>query len=260
MICRSPSLQTSALLVLLTPAFCPGVLGATFTANPALDAFLATGPSGNLSNNNYGSGGVISVAAPGSTQGEFKSVLQFNLAPAATAFNSEFGAGNWAIQSVSLQLTAGAGGNAIFNAPQAGLFSVSWQLADGWVEGTGNPNNAGATGITFTSLHSTFIGAGDEAVGTFSFAGGTSGSANYGLSLTPGFLNDLAAGGAVSLRLAAADSGVSAVFNSRSFGTVANRPVLTVQAAVVPEPGAVGLAGLGLAALAARHFRRAGKK
>jgi hypothetical protein len=38
---------------------------ATFTLNPSADAFVTTGPTGNLSGNNYGGAGALSVAALG---------------------------------------------------------------------------------------------------------------------------------------------------------------------------------------------------
>jgi hypothetical protein len=57
-------------------------------------------------------------------------------------------------------------------------------------------------------------------------------------------MSDVLAGGDLSLRLFAADSSMSGVFNSRSIGTTANRPVLTIVA--VPESGPIALGGLGL--------------
>jgi hypothetical protein len=71
-----------------------------------------------------------------------------------------------------------------------------------------------------------FLSAGDESLGTFGFVGGTSGSAAYSLGLTSGFSADAHAGNVVSFRLFAADSSVSYLFDSRSFGTVPARPLL----------------------------------
>ena len=116
--------------------------------------------------------------------------------------------------------------------------------------GTGSPAAPGASGITFTGLQSTYIGAGDESLGAYSFNGATSGAFSYALGLTPGLLADVLGGSDLSLRLLAADSAVSGVFNSRNFGTAANRPLLTVVAA--PEPDSLALSALGLALLALR--------
>jgi hypothetical protein len=61
---------------------------ATFTLNPAADAFVTTGPTANLSVNNYGGAGALSVAAPGLANGEFQSILRFDLAGARTSFDT----------------------------------------------------------------------------------------------------------------------------------------------------------------------------
>ena len=214
----------------------------TFTLNPVADAFVTPGPSGNLSGNNYGGAGALSVAAQGLSKGEFQSVLQFDLSGAAAAFNTQFGAGQWTLQSISLTLTATSPNNSIFNATSAGQFSVSWMQNDSWIEGSGTPASPTTTGITYSTLPS-FISVGDEALGTFSFNGATNGTAAYTLNLTPGFSADAEAGNLVSLHLFAADSAVSYLFDSRNFGTASARPVLSIVA--VPEPGALSLVATG---------------
>jgi hypothetical protein len=220
---------------------------AAFSTNSLIDAFVTTGPNGNLSGNNYGSAGALGISAPGLPKGEFQSVLQFDSAGALATFNSQFGIGQWSVQSVSLQLTATPTNNGIFNATAAGLFQVFWMQNNSWTEGTGTPTSPGGTGITFTSLQNTFIGAGDQSLGTFSFDGSSSGAASYTLNLTPGFSAQILAGNDISLRLAAADSSASYLFNSRNFGTAANRPLITITA--IPEPGSFAISMFGLAAL-----------
>ena len=232
-------------LILLAVASAPlAARSASFGANPITDAFVTTGPTGNLSGSNYGGAGAVSLSAPGLPQGEFQSVLRFDLSGAVAAFNAVFGAGQWNVQSVALQLTATTNSHPIFNTPAAGQFEISWMQNDSWVEGTGTPVSPGATGITFTSLQSTFIGAGDEALGTFAFDGSTSGSFSYSLGLSPGLVADVLAGSILGVRLFAEDGSASGVFYSRSFGTTAFRPLLTVVA--VPEPDPLALAALGL--------------
>jgi hypothetical protein len=49
---------------------------------------------------------------------------------------------------------------------------------------------------------------------------------------------------------------VTGVFNSRDFGTPANRPVLTLTAAEVPEPAGVGIVALTTIAMLKRRQRR----
>lgn len=217
---------------------------ASLSLNPSSDAFVTTGSSGNLSANNYGGAGALSIAAPGLAQGEFQSLLQFNLAGAKTSFDNQFGAGLWTIQSVTLQLSAAPPNNALFNASAAGSFTVSWMQNDSWLEGSGTPQSPSPTGISYSSLNS-FLSAADENLGTFSFAGGTNGSASYTLGLTPSFSADLLAGNSVSMRMLAGDTNVSYLFDSRSFGTAAARPLLTIT--IVPEPGMVPMCLLGLA-------------
>jgi hypothetical protein len=219
---------------------------ASFTLNPIADAFGTTGPTGNLSANNYGGAGALAISAPGLSRGEFQSVLQFDLSAARASFDAQLGAGDWSIQSITLSLTAVPPNNQIFNPNAAGLFNVSWMQNNSWLEGTGTPAVPTTTGITFASLPS-FLSAGDEALGTFSFAGGTNGTAGYSLNLTPGFSAEVLAGGLASFRLFAADSSVSYLFNSRSFGTASARPLLSIVA--VPEPGSICLLAMAAASL-----------
>ena len=226
-------------------ALSAGAHGAVFSLNPTQDAFVTTGPIGNLVGTNYGAAGALALAAPGSVKGEFQSVLQFNLAAARSAFDSQYGPGAWALQSVALTLTAAAPNNSLFNATRAGQFGASWMQNDSWLEGTGSPTTARADGITFSSLANSFIGPADEMLGSFSFNGATNGSATYTLALTPGFAADVLAGNAVSLRLFGADSVVGYLFDSENFPTASSRPVLTVTA--VPEPGTGTLALTGTA-------------
>ena len=244
----SLAVATLALLLALTAQ------AATFTLNPSADAFVTTGPTANLTGNNYGGAGALSVAASGLPQGQFQSVLQFGLSGAKTSFDTQFGAGQWSIQSVTLQLTATVPNNAIFNSSAAGQFGISWMQNDSWTEGTGTPAAPTTTGITYTSLTGTFIGGGDENLGTFSFAGGTSGNSTYTLGLTPSFSADVLAGNTVTFRMFAVDSAVSYLFDSRSFGTTAFRPLLTVTA--VPEPGALSLLAAGAALILGARCRR----
>lgn len=234
----------SLLALLATPILASA---ASFSSNPTADAFVTTGPSGNLSANNYGGGGALSVSASGLSQGEFQSVLKFDASAAASSFDATFGAGQWVVESVTLRVNATPANNTIYNTPAAGQFGIAWMENDSWIEGSGSPNSPGATGITFDSLQDTFIGADDQSLGTFPFDGATSGSLSYGLGLTPGLTGDLLTGAHLSLRLFAADASLSAVFNSRNFGTAANRPLLTIVA--IPEPGALELSMVGLLVL-----------
>src|SRR5262245_37722351 len=116
-------MQLLLTLLLVVTAAVPA-LGATFSANPTADAFVTAGAGGALSGNNYGGAGAISLSAAGLPQGEQQSVLRFDLAGALSSFDATFGAGQWNIQSVTLQLTAAPAGAAIFNPPAAGSFGI----------------------------------------------------------------------------------------------------------------------------------------
>ena len=222
--------------------------GAVVTLNPVADAFVTSAQPAS----NFGGGGALAISAPGLSAGELQSVLRFDTSSAFSSFNSTYGAGQWTIQSVTLQLTAAAPNNPVFNAQAAGQFIASWMQNNTWVEGSGTPQSPTTTGITFTTLPS-FEGSSDETLGTFSFGGATSGASVYSLALTTGFLSDVSSGGLASLRLYASGSTVSYVFNSRSFTTVANRPVLTITA--VPSPAGIAMLTLAGFVTASRRQR-----
>ena len=221
---------------------------ATFNLNPISDAFVSSANAAN----NYGGGGGLGVSAAGLPKGELQTLLQFDLAGAKTSFDTALGAGQWLVQSISLQLAASNPGNPIFNASAAGQFSISWMQNDSWVEGTGTPMAPGGTGVTWNSLP-TFLSGSDQALGTFSFSGATSGAFNYSLALGSGVVGDTTAGQLASLRLLAADTTMSGVFNSRSFGTASARPILAVTAVAVPEPACWILAVMAVGGITVRR-------
>jgi len=238
------SLPPAVSLLAITLTATSSVHGTVVNLNPAADAFVTTGPANNLATNNYGGAGALAISAAGSSKGEFQSVMRFDTSGAKSSFDTLYGAGLWSVQSVILQLSAAAPNNAIFNANNAGSFGLTWMQNDGWTEGTGTPNTPGTSGITYSTLQSTFINPGvDEALGTFSYDGSSSGTFTYTLSASSGLVSDLLAGGLVSLRLSAADNAVSYFFDSLSFGTPANRPLLSITA--VPEPETAALLVLG---------------
>jgi hypothetical protein len=209
----------------------------TFTLNATQDTFVSSANS----TSNYGAAGALLVDAAGLPKGEFDSLLQFNLAAAKSSFDSAFGAGQWTIQSVTLQLTSASPNNPIFNSPAAsGAFTLTWMQNDSWQEGTGTPNLPTTDGVTYATL-SGFRGGSDQSLGTFSFPGGTSGNNTYNLGLASSFVADATAGNVVSLLALPADSAIVYTTNSENFATSSSRPVLTVTAISVPEPSVAGL-------------------
>lgn len=245
---RIPNFAATAVLLFRIAQSCAGQ-SATFSLNPSADAFVTTGPTGNLSTNNYGGAGALSIAAPGSPEGEFQSVLQFGLTGAKNSFDSQFGAGQWSVQSVTLQLTAGPHNNNIFNPIVPGQLAVSLMQNNGWTEGTGSPMAPTNNGITFSTL-SNFVSAADSSLGTFAFNGTTNSVVTFSLNLTPGLSADILSGGTASFRIFAADTVLSCLFDSRDFGIASDRPLLTITA--IPEPTALALGVLGLLVLASR--------
>jgi hypothetical protein len=236
-----------------TLAFSLSLHAVTFLVNPTLDAFVTPGGSGTFAANNYGGAGALAVSAASLAQGEFQSVLQFNVAAAKSSFDAQYGTGGWTVQSVTLSLTAAAPNNAIFNSSAAGGFNIAWMQNDSWTEGTGTPALPTTAGITFSTL-SNFVSGADQSLGTFSSSGATSGSLSYNLNVPSSFNSDLLAGGAVSLRLFAADAALSFTTDSRNFGTASARPLLTITA--VPEPASIAFASLAMSLVFGRRLRR----
>jgi hypothetical protein len=223
----------------------------SFSSQSIADSFVTTGPDGSLSASNFGGAGALGVSASGLPQGEFQSVLKFDLSGAANSFNAQYGIGNWTVQSVTLQLTAAPHSNPIFNNIAAGQFGISLMQNNSWVEGTGSGGVPTSDGISYNLLSGTYINpAVDQTLGTFSFAGGSSGQNSYGLTLSSSLLADILSGNDASLRLVAGDSSVSYLFDSRTGGGNASfHPMIDVTAAPVPEPSSVVLCVAALAIL-----------
>lgn len=229
---------------------------AVISVNPTADAFVAA----SAPDSNYGSAGALGLAPAAAAKGQFQSVLKFDLSAIKSGFDTTLGTGNWTVQDVSLQLsTSNPSNNPLFNTNAPGNFSVSLMSDPSWIEGTGTPNAPATNGITFTTL-SGFTSAADPLLGTYAFAGGTSGSASYDLPLAAALAADISAGGTAALRLFAADANIAYLFSSRNFGTASSRPLLSITAtAPAPEPTGAAAAAIGLAILSllARRPRHA---
>jgi len=224
--------------------------------NPSADAFVTPGSDGSLAGNNYGGAGALAVSAPGSANGVFDTVMQFDFSGVESELNTHFGATPWTVQLVTLQLTAANPVNPIFNASVAGQVTISWMQSNNWAEGVGSPNSPDTTtpnAITYNSFQ-TLVSPNDQISANFYFSGATSGTVTVSFAPTPGLLAEIADGGLGSFYFTAGDNQVSMLFNSRSFPTTTNRPELTLTA--VPEPGAGALLAVGLTAIGGR-FRGA---
>jgi hypothetical protein len=211
----------------------------TYTITTSADAFLATGsptnPKGpDLTNDNFGIAGVLYIAPAISPNGEYQSVLKFDLSGATNLFNATYGS-NWLISGISLELAGNFGAareqpdNAFFNPINGGNFVIQWLADDDWVEGTGRPNAPTTDGVTYGSLPALLAEAHEILCTNTYVPPGDNVHVTWPLPLNQDLVNDIMAGGPVSFRFYAADNQVSYLFNSHNFGN-GNQPLIHVTA------------------------------
>jgi hypothetical protein len=235
--------RTPILFLLLAGA---GILPAraqshiTFTTTTVADAFIATGSptntiGSNLANDNFGHAGVLYVAPANSPDGEYQSLLRFDVSGATSLFTSTYGP-YWEITGISLTLASNFGGqgeqpdNSAFNPINGGNFVIEWLADNSWAEGTGRPNMPTADGVTYASLP-TLLSQAYIPLSTNTYVPpGDNIAVNWPLPLNTNIVSEIITGGMVSFRLYAADNQVSYLFNSRNFGN-GNQPIINVTAA-----------------------------
>lgn len=240
-----PFLVPLALLAIASPVFA----AISIPLNPVADAFVTSANA----TGNYGGGGALGISATGLPNGELQALMMFNFSAAKTQLDTTFGVGGWSVESITLQLAASNPGNPVFNSPSAaGNIAIRWFNDDSWVEGTGTPANPNVAGVNFNSL-SGLLASGIEATGSYAFGGGTSGLNVIPLALSSGLFADVTAGSTASLNLYAGDAAVTGVFNSRSFSTPANWPVLTLTAVPEPSTGLTAILALSLSFIRRRR-------
>ncbi|MBX3329707.1 MAG: VPLPA-CTERM sorting domain-containing protein [Nitrospira sp.] len=260
-------------LLILSAVLCgatilPGgtMAASIYTVNTSTtDAFLANGSATNpvcttnCANLNFGGAGTLAIAPASSPKGQFDSVVQWNTAGAATQFNTAFGAGNWHITNVSLNLASNFGdqgeqpNNGIFNTINAGQFNVKWISNDSWIEGTGSGMGTAPgspPSVTFGNQATTLLTGTSANLGTFTYTPpGDNVYRSYSLALDPNLLSDIQLGSLASLHFTAADDQVGFLFNAKSFAQNHPQFIITADVAPVPVPAAVWLFGSGLAAM-----------
>ena len=241
------TLTTKLKFTFLLAAALPASLAATPTTinqKVAADTYVSSGQP----TSNFGSMGAMEIAVPTAAQNRTEeSLIRFNTLAIESAFNADYGAGNWTITSITLSLfsnfsTAGVQpNNSSFNQIAAGGFEFDWLSNDSWSE----------TGITWNTLSTVLPGTGNNALaslGDFNWSADGSTSQNWTLNLDPNLVNDIATGDPVTIfGQPTAGSTVGYLFN-----TLNNNPAyLNVTADVVaaPEPSALVLAAAGLAGL-----------
>ena len=244
----------------------------TYTINDSISAaFMASGSASNpngmdLTEENYGNAGTLAIAPASSTKGAFDSVLMFNTASAVSAFNSDYGVGNWTITGVTLSLASNFGvqgaqpNNLIFNTINAGSFGIDWMADNSWTAGNGGgsgtpgyPNNSY---VDYADIP-TLLGNGYDSLGDFNYTPpGNNIYLSYTLPLDSGLVANAAAGDNLSLYFYAADDNVSYLFNSQVYAS--NHPELTLVATPTPEPATLTLisAAAGTLLIAARRKRK----
>jgi hypothetical protein len=216
----------------------------TYSGADYADAFLATGSSNNpeetdLTGLNFGAAGTLVVAPATSLKGEFQSVLKFNLSNAIALFNTNYGAGNWTITSLSLGLTSNYGTNGeqpknvIFPMISTGKFVVEWLSNDDWVEGTGTPNLPTTDGVTYDSLSdlpTNLLSGSHDILCTNTYTPpGDYVPVTYPLPLHTSLVADVMGGGDVTLLLYAADNQIGYLFNSQNYGSP-DEPLINITA------------------------------
>lgn len=174
-----------------------------------------------------------------------------------SAFDAQYGAGNWSITSVSILLASNwqqqgvQPNNPDFNKVNAGLFTFEVLGDDpvyaGYV-------SASSLGTTWNYMQDFLAGTTASSVGTFEWVPWTSGNNTnlepqwtYNLTITPELISAIMSG-EFSLLGVAADDGVGYVFNTSN--RLAPEIIITADVNPVPIPAAAWLLGPGLAGLA----------
>ncbi len=227
-----------AILVFVLPSLSRAQV--TFTTTTSDDAFLATGspdnPSGpDLTGLNFGATGGLAISPPSALKGEFQTVLKFDLAGAATLFNSTYGTNGWTITAISLDLTSNFGTNGeqpdnpIFNVVSGGSFVIEWFSTNDWVEGTGTPRMPTTDGVTYDSLPDLLSGAHEILCTNIYSPPGNDVPVTYALPLSTNLVSEAENGSKASLLLYAADDQIGYIFNSHNFGGN-NKPLIHLTA------------------------------
>lgn len=249
------TLQPKFGLMLILTAALPASLCAQATYNQVVDAntYVSSAQPGV----NFGGKGAMEIAVPtAAQQNTEESLIQFSTTAMESAFNTDYGAGNWMVTGVTLTFfsnfaTAGQQpGNSSFNVIEPGGFELDW-LSD---------NNWSQSAITWNNISSVLPGTGNNtsaSLGDFNWQANGASSTTWTLALDPNLSNAIDTGTAVTIfGQPTANSTVGYLFNTLTEG---NAPILNVTAEAVPEPSSLALVFSGLAGLATfRSWKRQG--
>ena len=194
------------------------------------DTFVSSGQP----TSNFGTLGAMEIAAPTTAQPRTENtLLLFDTSALRAGFDSDFGAGNWMVTSVSLTLhssvaTAGQQpNNGIFNKIAAGNFELDLLSDNNWSE----------TSITWNTLPGILPGNSNTntltPLGTFFWPASGSPSSTWALQPDPTLVDAIASGCDITiLGQPTAGNGVGYLFNTR----LNNPSYLNVTVEEVPEP------------------------
>jgi len=222
-------------LALLFTAALPDALSAGSTTISQLvqaDTYVSSGQP----NMNFGTMGAMEIAAPTSAQNRTEETLQrFDTSAIESGFNADYGVGEWAITSVTLELFSNVSeagqqpANSSLNKIAAGDFELDWLSNNSWNE----------TGITYNTLPSVLPGTGGNtsaSLGDFYWPATGASSSTWTLGLDPNLLSEIDSGGDVTiLGKPTAGSTVGYLFNQITL----NGAYLNVTASKVPEPSSM---------------------
>jgi hypothetical protein len=189
------------------------------------DAFVQQ----NAPDANFGTKGALSVAGSaarnmsGDLVGLTDAFLQFNLASEVASLDAEFGAQNWAIHNIYLQVVEQTTANNPRFGRGLGRFEIRWIAADGWSE----------TALTWNTEGNYLNDNNDVSVGRFAnlyHGDGYFPIQRFTLSQPEALVNDIRAGGDVSFYLTALDSSVGFTFNSKDVTGTRPKPYLEIVA------------------------------
>ncbi|MBK8915836.1 MAG: hypothetical protein IPM64_14800 [Phycisphaerales bacterium] len=213
----------------------PVVGGDVVVVTPTADSFCRQ----SATTRSYGAAGALCVAGTnsvngsGSARGRFDTMIKFPMAATKTAFDAQYGAGNWRLATAKLTLSeVDQPVNTIF--PRGvGEFDVIWFSNDNWTEGPGTPNSVvtgTGTQITWSYLSAISPGAVQQPLGRFQNMG-VFDLQTFTLTPSAGLAADVEAGTVVSLRFSPVTSTLGFTFHSRNYGNPDQHPQLALTAA-----------------------------